>query len=57
MYVKVKIKVHTGTGHKGPDGGTGVALIFLQLRRKVRWAFNATTRSLYLRENDTVPII
>jgi hypothetical protein len=55
--LKGKGKFHPRTGHEGPEGGRGIALLFLWPQYRMGWVVNATPRPLYPREIDPVPIV
>jgi hypothetical protein len=49
LHNEVKVKV-TRNRPEGPEGGRGIALLFLDLGARRGWVFSTTPRSLYHRE-------
>ena len=50
--------IHAKTGHEGPEGGKGIALLFLQPWCQLGGGVvNATPCQLYTQERDLVPLL
>jgi hypothetical protein len=59
MYIRTcvcKGKDHPITGHQGPRGVRGIALLIFNLGARSGWVVSTTPRPLYPRE-DPVPIV
>ena len=48
---------HPKAGHEAQSGSRSTALFFLQPRRWIMLGGNATPRSIYTRERNTVPTV
>jgi hypothetical protein len=54
--LKIKVKFNLQQFTKALRGSTGIAVLFLQPRRQVRWVVNATTRPVYLPGKTRYPL-